>query len=545
MQKYDYKKIIVSFIFCLSIILIFSQAIFYVQKKSGFYLDEALTFQLANNDIIDIKTIAGAIKNNDFEETKNKLEVIVLGTNSWVEHEDIIEEYVVQKGEGFNYLSPYLLQASDVHPPLYYFAIKTVCSILPELDLKYVGFLVNAILLLLALIFVYKLGMLVFDNRLFSITAMLYYGLSFSFVNNIIYFRMYAFLTFWMVFSLYLNIQWFRSGFSQDKKIIIKLCVVEYLAMLTQYFALFFCLPIFVINIILLKKNNISVSRYVKYNIITGVIYLITWPFSVYHILFTNRGGDVRGKLGGLGFIRNLLNFDYVMSCSEFAGSSKYFFAFVVLTFVLLIYKFVSYYKKQTLKEHIGKESFYIKLYIFVVAAAYYFITTNAAPWVTDRYVMPVMPLVSIIVIYIFREAMGVIIKNRIICGIILTAFTGFLCFHWHQKITPAFLYDEQDRIDYSKTCSKYEAVIIDKEYEICNPEIEFNFEHPRIYETNDANINTIKDNLNHTSTYMVYISTAADTENIVRELAAEGYSMKELNFSTDFYRIYETNWRK
>ena len=544
MQKYDYKKIIVSFIFCLSIIIIFTQAIFYVQKKSGYYLDEALTFQLANIDIVDVKTVASAIKNDNFDETKAKLEAIVLGTNSWVEHDEIMDEYVVRRGEGFNYLSTLLMQASDVHPPLYYYVIKTMCSIFPDMDLMLVGFIVNAILLLLALIFVYKLGMLIFDNKLYSIVAMLYYGLSYSFVNNVIYFRMYAFLTFWMVFSLYLNLQWFRNGFPQDKKNIIKLCVVEYFAMLTQYFAVFFCLPIFVLNIILLKKKNVAVSKYVKYNIITGFIYLITWPFSVYHILFTNRGGDVRGKLGGLGFLRNFLNFNHVLWDGAFSSSKKYLLAFVLLMVVLLVYKFLSYRKQEALKEWTDSESFGTKLYMVIVAFAYYFITTNAAPWVTDRYVMPVMPVISIIIVYVLTEAFAVVLKNKNIIALILAAFTFVLCLHWHQKLTPSFLYNEPARMEYSQLAPNYEAVIIDKEYEVCNPEIELNFEHPRIFETNDANVEVLKDNLKHDKTYMLYISDVTDVEHILDELEADGYTMKELDFRTDYYRIFEIDWR-
>ena len=128
MNKHDSKNKLPAILLVLSLIIIFSHAFFYFQQKSGYYLDEALSFQLANDTVIDLKTLVQGIRNNNLDEIQNNLSAFMLGSNIWKTHEEIVDRYTISSEDRFSYLSPYLLQASDVHPPLYYFIIRTISS---------------------------------------------------------------------------------------------------------------------------------------------------------------------------------------------------------------------------------------------------------------------------------------------------------------------------------------------------------------------------------------------------------------------------------
>ncbi len=538
----DYKRVFPAALIIVCILVIIIHAFSFYQKKAGYYIDETLSFQLANNKVTSLDKVIEMIRSGFSEESKNEIRNIIIGTNTWKSHDEIMSKYTVSNENRFDYFNTYFLQATDVHPPLYYYLIKTICSLFPNMSLKTVGFLINITALFFSLILVYKISMLVFENNICSIAVLLYYGLSYDFVNNSTYYRMYALLTFWMVYAVYINLQWYRSGYTADRKTIIKLCIANYLAMLTQYFALFFCLPLFAINMILMIRQKMSFRKYLKYSIITGIIYLITWPASIYHLLFSNRGNDVTQKLSGFRVLHNILDYTYSVKKSLFAESNKLFMLVIILIVALIMIKLVTKIRKHELKNWILSERFGILLYVFASAFLYYFIAANATPWFHDRYIMPVMPLFSIIIVYSGVEVSSYIIKNRSICGLLLICLTIAVCFRWHVKNAPLYLYNSPERIEYMQTYSDYDAAIIDGRGNICNCEIELNFSHPRVYETDEENIDTIYNEIGTDESFVFYINKSADCDSISSALAEKGYNITRQDLETDYYRIYTMN---
>ncbi len=98
----------------LGIIVVFvaTITIFLATRKMDYYIDELWTYGLANNigntlpDIEFGKVYSGMGPYGDF--------------------------FVVKNGEGFNYVNVWQNQANDVHPPLYYLFIPTICSLSPN-----------------------------------------------------------------------------------------------------------------------------------------------------------------------------------------------------------------------------------------------------------------------------------------------------------------------------------------------------------------------------------------------------------------------------
>ncbi|SEA32718.1 hypothetical protein SAMN02910384_01317 [Pseudobutyrivibrio sp. ACV-2] len=526
------------------LVIIFIHSFFIFRQKDGLDLDENASFQLANWTVVTIPEAISAVKNDNVNEKINTIEAMRNPNNCWITEQDIMSKYTVQPGERFAYFSTFLCQAFDVHPPLFYLVIKTICSLVPSLNLLIVGYIINITFLLLACYFIYKIGLILFDDNSWgALAAVLYYGLSFDFVNNATFYRMYAILTFWFVFLLYNTLKWANDGYADDKKVIRKLCIIEALAMYTQYFAVFFIFPMFVLNLVFMIIKKIKIRRYLKYNIITGLIYLLVWPFSIVHILFTDRGADVKGNLNALNIFGRLYEYKDNLFRSIFSGSKKYFLLFAVVAICYIAYRLIKHkFIEKDVKMWIGSIHFLDIVYVFGSAIAYYVVAAVAAPWAIDRYVMPAMPVLSLIITFIIIQMMSVVIKNKYITSGIMCLLIIALCLHWHQRVQPYYLFNSKDRVEYKKTCYNYDGVVIDSKTIRLLGDIELNYKHPKLYVTDEVNYYNLDSVLDDNKTYMVYMNKDIDNDEVISTLESKGFKLVKNDCEADHFYIYTLN---
>ena len=86
-----------------------------------------------------------------------------------------------------------------VHPPFYYSLVNTVCSLFPNAFNKWIGFIVNLVMMAAALTLLFRVGKRVTDNNLYALIAVGGYALSIACITTTIYLRMYATLTFFVL----------------------------------------------------------------------------------------------------------------------------------------------------------------------------------------------------------------------------------------------------------------------------------------------------------------------------------------------------------
>ncbi len=536
------KRKLEYFILFLSLAIIFIHSLNFYQQKNGYFLDETLSFRLSNSEVISFDDVKNAIADNTVGQMLNQVQTKIFVSNQSKDYDETIANYTVLPGEKFNYLDVYVMQAGDVHPPLYYFVINTLCSIFPSANLNTIGFIINIISLLLVSCLVYLIGLCIFEDQLCAIAAMLYYGLSFDFINNATYYRMYALLTFWTILLVYINIKWMKAGFDKDNRYLIALCVVEYIAMMTQYFALFFCIPLFIIDVIFILSRKKEIKKFLIYEAVTAVIYLISWPYAINHLLQSDRGSDVAENLGKLKIINNMLQYKETVSKSLFFNSNRYVWGFLFLVCIAVLIKIVKKIYKHEIGSWISTNHFSVLIYIFATALIYFGLAANSVPWFVDRYLMPVIPLFSIVIVYIFLQIITLVIRKRNIAGLILIIFSVLVCMIWHRKLAPYYLYNDGNRMSFKENYSELDAVIIDKSDEVVNSEIELNFTHPRIYEYDNNNIEALKYILSHDSTYVTYIRNTDDCDDVIIKLSEMGYNLTKMEFETEFYNIYQMN---
>ena len=97
-------------------------AFYFCTRKTGFHYDEYYSYYSSN--------VSAGLTPED---------------QGWVKGEQILDEFRVLDGERFNYGMVRLMQTYDVHPPVYYFVLHTICSFTSGIFSKWQGLAVNLI----------------------------------------------------------------------------------------------------------------------------------------------------------------------------------------------------------------------------------------------------------------------------------------------------------------------------------------------------------------------------------------------------------------
>ena len=180
----------------------------------------------------------------------------------WVDKGTILDEFVVKPGEGFNYSLVSQVQSWDVHPPLFYDLLHTVCSITPGVFSKWQGLIVNLIAFVISFVLLNKLARSIGMTRDLRLVLMGIYGFNPMTISCVLFIRMYMWLTVFVMALAYLHINFINlikkyydgsemEGFVLAKpfdrrfhtsfiRFLISVAIVNFLGFLTQYYYLVF-----------------------------------------------------------------------------------------------------------------------------------------------------------------------------------------------------------------------------------------------------------------------------------------------------------------
>ena len=154
--------------------------LFWCCQKQGFFLDEVYSYGLSNGYYTPFMTTIDA--GDGF-------------IDKVLSRADLLDYVSVNPGEQFDYGSVYYNQTQDVHPPLFYFLLHTVCSFFPGAFSKWFGLVLNLIVMAATLALLYSLGRKLLKSKWLALAACLLYGISFGGLSTVLMVRMYMLLT--------------------------------------------------------------------------------------------------------------------------------------------------------------------------------------------------------------------------------------------------------------------------------------------------------------------------------------------------------------
>ena len=481
---------------------------FYLQKKGGYYVDEGMTLFLANGQYNGgVTTQSGAgfqdfvkeyVLRDSFSATVSNVKEMLQdvmgagnysqegtvewydaarkmlqGENSWMDGEELYRQITVSPEERFDYLQVYINQAMDVHPPLYYFIVHTVFGIFAGNYSDAYLFGINLFFLLAACVVLYCMAEELWNRPELSLGIVAAYGFSQGFLSCVLYFRMYAMETFAVMATLYLYLCMQKKQWNCTRRERFALGAAAVLGFMIHYYYILYLVPLFVIACVrMLKAHQTAACRkYFGSMVLAGIVSVILWPFSLYHILFGYRGTEAISNLnmtglGGklrqcAGTIRTAIFLDnfwvMLLAAAVLAGS-------VILSFTG--YCGSHFYgcslhfagssanrgalKTQNTDENKGGRpsggapKLICPPELWIPAVFYGLIVIKVAPAVSDRYIMCLFPILFLLLGMAVTELIERFLPKRVIrrimAGVVCVSYVvASLCL-----TTPNYLYSDQ-----------------------------------------------------------------------------------------------------
>ena len=305
----------------------------------------------------------------------------------------------VQSGKQFDYKNVFENQKMDVHPPLYYCFLHTVCSMFPDSYSIWYAVAINLFWMIFISILIYKLTYNITKNPNFSLGILLAYETTIVALDTFLYLRMYTQFTFFTIALAYLiNKYWDRK---LDVKFYVPFSVIIIGGLLTHYYFMIFAFAICVCFAIklLMEKRTKEIINCVITTACDVAIYLLIWSTILDHIFGGYRGKEAGGKVVSLDGLINLVEMMFITSTDTFTLLSA---VFGILMLVLFI-------KRIKQKKNVFDYRFallYAGIFDFIVVG-------QISPFYASRYVSPVMFIFVITSIIAVSSYMGERIGDR------------------------------------------------------------------------------------------------------------------------------------
>lgn len=403
-----------------------------VSLKEGYHMDELLSFELAdaryNPWIVPTqpegrlaKFVREEIQGDSFGETLSNLKSTVTdvlknrGNSKLLSYKaDVYEEpawitsgqfrdYVTVDGsDAFDYLSVYFNVKDDNHPPVHFMLLHTMSSLFPGTLSPWLGCTINLICVGITLWLLLRLGRQLSDifgmeeqGRLLGILAVLLYGLSTGALASVLLIRMYCLLSCLCVALLSMHVEkWKEHGFDRSNKGLIAITVLGFL---TQYFFLFYCLLLAAVTAagLLCSKRMRELWIYIRSMVVAAMIGLVLFPFAIADVFSSGRGVEALDNLtsGFAGYGARLLAFARILA--DRTVGDLLLGAGCVTAVVLAVVLWYHRHKGQEISMPRTVRGILCMLIIPVVG--YYLLASRMSPYLVDRYVMPMFPMIALL----------------------------------------------------------------------------------------------------------------------------------------------------
>lgn len=403
-----------------------------VSFKEGYHMDELLSFELAdaryNPWIVPTqpegrlaKFVREEIQGDSFGETLMNLKSTVTdvlknrGSSKLLSYKaDVYEEpawitsgqfrdYVTVDGsDAFDYLSVYFNVKDDNHPPVHFMLLHTMSSLFPGTLSPWLGCTINLICVGITLWLLLRLGRQLSEifgmeeqGRLLGILAVLLYGLSTGALASVLLIRMYCLLSCLCVALLSMHVEkWKEHGFDRSNKGLIAITVLGFL---TQYFFLFYCILLAAVTAagLLCSKRMRELWIYIRSMVVAAVIGLVLFPFAIADVFSSGRGVEALDNLtsGFAGYGARLLAFARILA--DRTVGDLLLGAGCITAVVLAVVLWYHRHKGQELS--MFREVRGILCMLIIPVVGYYLLASRMSPYLVDRYVMPMFPMIALL----------------------------------------------------------------------------------------------------------------------------------------------------
>lgn len=321
------------------------------------------------------------------------------------EGDSIFLDYLApDKSERFDYSIVWDNQAADVHPPLYYALIHTICSFSPNAFNKWAALSLNIVLLIVVDLLVFFIAKLLLRSPWGAFCTMAINGMTLLTVNTTLFLRMYMLMTVFVLGITYLFLKYWKE--KHDWKFYIMLFMLSLGGALTQYYFLIYlfslCIVFGIIRI--LQKRWKEVLFFLLTLGGAGCASVIIFPAMLEQIF----GNGYRGQQAfenATAFSdapKHILQYFQIINRELFGG----FILLVMLFVVSCLAIFISKKKKKC--DELSSLCLLLMPTIF-----YCIVIALIAPYQYNRYIMAIGPLFVLAAIWFMLHVIWEVCKRR------------------------------------------------------------------------------------------------------------------------------------
>lgn len=373
-QKMGRGKICDLLIYLLFIVLM----VLTIKNKDNLYVDELGNYGMANN-------VGGTSI------------VIEDGKTYYPSGTPWVEYMAVDPEHRFDYGNVWSNQAMDVHPPLSYVFLHTICSIFPGIFSIWFAAVINIVFALGVLFFLRKTALLLVDDELVQRIISVTFVCSAGILSAVSFLRMYICAMFWVTALTYFIIRQVGEEYNVKFYILLILCTVG--GALTHYYCIVYAVFISVTYgcWLLYKKRVKETGFFCMAQVTAGLVSVAAFPAMIQHIFSSGRGEESVGNLVGNSFVTWLMRLKIYFGILDeqlFGGAAIY------ISLVALIVLFVCGRRREDRTPEEGREITVMRYLCAVVPCVLYFILiSRVAVFLSDRYMHPIYAVLYVIVL--------------------------------------------------------------------------------------------------------------------------------------------------
>lgn len=501
--------------------------------------------------------------------------------NAWMEHDTYFNEFTVLRGEQFQYGLVKQVQSWDVHPPVYYWIFHTISSFFPEKFSKWYGLSLNLAAYGLSMFLLWLLCLKVTENNeKLSLLICLFYGFTPAVMSSVVFIRMYALLTVFVILCAILHVGALRD-YDRIKlsfgKFLFPLALVTYFGFLTQYYYfifLFFIAAAFCLYLLWKDRNLWNCIRYAISLAIAFVLAYLTYPAFPGQMFKGQRGAQATGNFFDLSNTLMRLEFFYQLLDEYVFGKmlSLLLIVIIVLFLYVNVKKKISILNKvdgndkNDLDDIVNYESKLNKRKYFILlftVAGFFFVVSKTALLLGETSIRYQTPIYGIVVLLIFTAIDYLIRHCYRFSGLKSIKFINGNLYNWAFAVAAliaiavnisglcanrvVFLYPEDaKRIVFAKEMSADNTPVVyiyDEAQSWCVWDAADElFEYDRVYFASLGSSESITDSaITESSEVVVYLNNSADPEVQLGRImeSSLGLAEYELMYSEKYCDVY------
>ena len=524
---------------CMTLLLIVQiiTVLYFGMQKQGFHYDEYYSYYSSN--------VTYSLNPTDMD---------------WKDVAEIRSEFMVLEGEGPAYGTVKLMQSWDVHPPLYYYVLRTVCWLTPGVFSKWQGLSVNILFFVLSWLTLTAITKEVTGGdkkKILAVAAL--FGFSPAIVSGIMFIRMYMMLTFVCLLLLYIHIRSIIERKRTVKGFYLPVFLLSFIGFqIHYYFAVFlFFLAATVSLYLFWRKESRKESFVYAASVLAGMaVSVFVYPACLGHIFRGYRGTEAQSAFFDIGNIGERFSFFFDLT-NEYVFGNMLVVLLLCLILIVVTKRTLLRMNGEAKGREISQENgqrIKAVLLVAIVAAGYFLVVAKTALLNAEeaiRYEMPVYGLLMILVVVGLGDTLfasgqkdGPKWSRLIFTILIIITLSGELWGLAGGKV--CFLYpQDRENVAWAAEHSK-DAVV-----HIYNPQNEWMIwdeseelmQYEQIYFVSSENAEVVPDErLSAEDTVYVYVMRGDDAERVFDELEKEngGFSQKEMIRELLYCDLYE-----